>query len=458
MVLSSPRARAPLPPSSPSSSPRRCRVAASSSAAVAAAASPRAAAKRTPGSPAHRLSSFTTCRAASFSSNPGEQDGGGGGGRPTSTSPAPAPASAAAAPAPLQTLSPDDLPPPPEDAYASAEAAERLWRRLVECRRELAQAVEREDFSRAATLRDEARGLSSALPPVRQYVLHQLERLRTGQPPAPLSLFDDERSDSGESGESGAFAVANGGGSSALDSKKKNKSTTRGIRAEQHADSSTTPNDGIDPDAAEAASRRRTKERLAALAALAETGDAAVLPDLARALRDPELQPAAQDAMWAVFGRSPDPRVAEMMEEGGKLLGAGAGGPGGTNPSLEAALAAFDRVLELSPQFAEAHNKRATVLYLLGRHEQAVSACEACLAINPWHFGAASGAGLCHVALQQPAEALRAFERALEIHPGLTQIARYAAALRLTLEERERVSGGGVSEGEEGDGGSAAAP
>ena len=83
-------------------------------------------------------------------------------------------------------------------------------------------------------------------------------------------------------------------------------------------------------------------------------------------------------------------------------------------------------------------------------------ACEACLEINPWHFGAASGAGLCHVALQKPQEALRAFERALEIHPGLTQIARYAAALRLNLQEQGRGGGGGGAE--EGGGGAAAAP
>lgn len=503
MALHSPRARAQAPASSSSSAggagaslaspPRRCRVAvaAAAVATAAAAASPPAsplAAARSRGrsfalSPPGRLS-LVACRATSFSSSSGEgADSSAAADRrsPTTT-----------APATPFVLGADDLPPfssgnnnndNANDAYASAEAAERLWRRLVGARRELSAAVEREDFPAAAALRDEVRALSAALPPVRQYVLHQLERLRTGEPPAPLfgsgggfesiggsddGGSNNSNNEHGGSAETPLLPFGGSGGGKVVGSgsgvkKTKNSGTVRGIRAENSS-----AEDGSDDEAA-AALRRAQKqhERLSALAALAEAGDAAVLPDLARALRDPELQPAAQDAMWAVFGRSPDPRVAEMMEEGGKLLGAGAGGPGGTNPSLEAALAAFDRVLALSPDFAEAHNKRATVLYLLGRHEQAVRACEACLAINPWHFGAASGQGLCEVARQRPLEALRAFERALEIHPGLTQIARYAAALRLTLEERERLGGGGAggvmgfgaddADGVEGDGGAAAA-
>jgi Flp pilus assembly protein TadD len=41
------------------------------------------------------------------------------------------------------------------------------------------------------------------------------------------------------------------------------------------------------------------------------------------------------------------------------------------------------------------------------------------LRLNPHHFGAASGQGLCHLALGQYAEAARCFRRALAIHPRL---------------------------------------
>jgi tetratricopeptide (TPR) repeat protein len=517
MALSSPRARAGAPlasspqgaaaaATSPAASQprRRCRAAAAAALAPLPATPARLALLRPPSLRSLGASSSSSpgrlspaaCRAIFFAGGSGSSQDPAPEGRSSSSAAAAPPTTTTPPQASTQTtLGPDDLPPADApEAYASAEAADRLWRQLADARRALADAVAREDFGAAAGLRDEARALAAALPPVRQYVLHQLERLRTGRPPAGDGDGDggggEGRPGGLESGESGGGADrqrdnssglavpvgGGGGGASSPDGRSNNGSSsrsakrntssgpTRGIRAERHPSSSSTTSgaaaggrsssaeedaltgDGRGSNAA-AAGTTIVAERLSAIAALAEVGDAAVLPDLARALKDPSLQAAAQHAMWAVFGRcgvGADPRVAEAMEEGGKLLGAGAGGPGGTNPSLEAALACYDRVVAVAPDFAEAHNKRATVLYLLGRHAQAVDACEACLAINPWHFGAASGCGLCHVALQRPADALRAFERALDIHPGLTQIARYAAALRLTLEE----GGGGREEGD----------
>jgi hypothetical protein len=44
------------------------------------------------------------------------------------------------------------------------------------------------------------------------------------------------------------------------------------------------------------------------------------------------------------------------------------------------------------------------------------------LRLQPYHFGAASGMGLCYVMLKQDAEAVTAFETALSINPGLKNI------------------------------------
>jgi tetratricopeptide (TPR) repeat protein len=74
------------------------------------------------------------------------------------------------------------------------------------------------------------------------------------------------------------------------------------------------------------------------------------------------------------------------------------------------------------------------VLYLLHRYEEAVDDCERVLALNPHHFGAASGMGLCLWSLKRTAAALAAFERALEIHPGLTVIRRHTETLRDELD------------------------
>jgi tetratricopeptide (TPR) repeat protein len=89
--------------------------------------------------------------------------------------------------------------------------------------------------------------------------------------------------------------------------------------------------------------------------------------------------------------------------------------------------------LPAHPPFSHAlqgYNKRATVYYLLHRYQEAIDDCNMALHLNPYHFGAASGLGLCHWSLKQSAAALQAFERALEIHPGLTSIRGYVETLR----------------------------
>jgi tetratricopeptide (TPR) repeat protein len=228
-------------------------------------------------------------------------------------------------------------------------------------------------------------------------------------------------------------------------------------------------------------------ERRAAISALGAAGDDSCLPDLALCLRDPSLRDAAHAAMWAVFGRCRDPRVGELMAEAEPLL------HGGTTPQLLQALEVYTRVVTLQPSFAEvrarlaaggegggglggrgpagggrlraagvaasrllvsslAHaprrpppsqllqgfNKRATVLYLLGRHADAIADCETVLSLNPYHFGAASGMGLCHWSLKETGPALAAFERALAIHPGLRVIEQHAQTLRDEELDRRR--------------------
>lgn len=85
----------------------------------------------------------------------------------------------------------------------------------------------------------------------------------------------------------------------------------------------------------------------------------------------------------------------------------------------------------------QGHNKRATANYLLGRYEESIGDCEITLQLNPYHFAAASGMGLGYIKLGRNKEAVSAFQKALGIHPGLSQIARYIEALNAEIQQSE---------------------
>jgi len=69
------------------------------------------------------------------------------------------------------------------------------------------------------------------------------------------------------------------------------------------------------------------------------------------------------------------------------------------------------------PDFAEAWNRRAVLYYLLKEYRKAIADCQMVLQLNPVHFGALHGLGLCHAAVGEYSAAIQAFRRALVIQP-----------------------------------------
>jgi tetratricopeptide (TPR) repeat protein len=83
----------------------------------------------------------------------------------------------------------------------------------------------------------------------------------------------------------------------------------------------------------------------------------------------------------------------------------------------EAALAILDRLVEKFPRFAEGWNRRAAVLWELGRHAESLADCERALALNPNHYGAWQGIGICRLQQGDVSEACRCLRAALQIAP-----------------------------------------
>jgi tetratricopeptide (TPR) repeat protein len=125
---------------------------------------------------------------------------------------------------------------------------------------------------------------------------------------------------------------------------------------------------------------------------------------------DPALAATGEAILWRIWCRSGDPETDRVFRAGVDAM---------QRQRSADAEALFSRVIELKPDFAEGWNKRATVRFMARNFTGSIADCQETLARNPNHFGAASGQGLCHMSLNEFAEAAVCFRRALEIHPHL---------------------------------------
>ena len=83
-----------------------------------------------------------------------------------------------------------------------------------------------------------------------------------------------------------------------------------------------------------------------------------------------------------------------------------------------AALAPYQKALELLPNLTPARFRLAEALLRLGRPNEAVAQCQALLAARPGHAPAYKTMGLALSRMEKPAEALAAWQRALALDPS----------------------------------------
>jgi tetratricopeptide (TPR) repeat protein len=164
-------------------------------------------------------------------------------------------------------------------------------------------------------------------------------------------------------------------------------------------------------------------EKLKALELLARLGEMSVMPALVQAMRDEDarVRDAAQNVMWAIWLRSGDDDIDTLMAEGEQLM---------EQEEYAEAVEIFDQIIARAPQFAEGYNKRATVYYLMQEYNKSIADIHRTLELNPVHFGALSGMGLCYLGLEEPRQALGWFERAVAVNPNLDSIQHYIQQIR----------------------------
>jgi tetratricopeptide (TPR) repeat protein len=173
-----------------------------------------------------------------------------------------------------------------------------------------------------------------------------------------------------------------------------------------------------------------------------QLGDRRIVPALLRALCvvDDEHEPAAQaieHAIWMLWQKSGNSHYDARLLDGIRAMSIVPDG-------LPMARDIFSEIMEAKPEFAEAHNKRATAFYLMQLYDLSIKDCDNALALNPQHFGAHSGKGLCYLALHQYQNALDSFEAALRINPRMEHVRRYRESLKTMIDrvESKRLQGG----------------
>ena len=126
---------------------------------------------------------------------------------------------------------------------------------------------------------------------------------------------------------------------------------------------------------------------------------------------NPVLTFEVEQKIWKIWSTHPKRNeLTLMLSEGSTLV---------KNDKLNEAVNIFTKVIELDPNWAEAWNKRATVLYLLGEFQKSQDDIVKVLELEERHFGALAGQGLVNIQLKNYEKAIMSYKKAQKIYPSM---------------------------------------
>ena len=119
----------------------------------------------------------------------------------------------------------------------------------------------------------------------------------------------------------------------------------------------------------------------------------------------------AEQKIWKIWSTHPSyEKLTLLLEEGSNLV---------NNEKYNQAIDVFSKAINLDPLWAEAWNKRATVLFLSGEFERSQKDIDKVLELEKRHFGALAGQGLVNIHLKNYEKAIESYKKAKEIYPSM---------------------------------------
>ena len=128
-------------------------------------------------------------------------------------------------------------------------------------------------------------------------------------------------------------------------------------------------------------------------------------------INKPKVAAIIEQEIWSLWSTHPtDQKLTARLEEGSMFV---------RNQQLIKARDIFTEVISIDQNWAEAWNKRATVLYMMGEFQKSQDDIDKVLALEQRHFGALAGQGLVNIQLKNYEKAIRSYEQAQEIYPAM---------------------------------------
>ena len=151
------------------------------------------------------------------------------------------------------------------------------------------------------------------------------------------------------------------------------------------------------------------------------------LADLFDTLQNAENRMTAartEQDIWRRWNTAPSSEADDMLAQAQQAAQVG---------NQAAAAAMFERLVSSFPQYAEAWNQRAIYRFMQGDYGGALEDIAKTLALEPRHFGALAGRGQCYMHMNQPRDALQAFDAALAVNPWMEAIEEWSTMIRTML-------------------------